>query len=150
MSLETRINTDIKEAMKAKDQAKLRALRSIKSAILLAKTEKGGSDELSEEQEMKILSKMAKQRKDSLTIFQEQKRDDLAQKEQEELDVIQNFLPEMLSEAEIEAQVQAIITETGAEGMKDMGRVMGMASKKMAGKADGGVISGIVKKILAG
>ncbi|MCL4117589.1 UNVERIFIED_CONTAM: hypothetical protein GTU68_001685 [Idotea baltica] len=148
MSLEKTIMTRMKEAMKSKDQAALRTLRAIKNEILKAKTSEGFSGEVSEDDEQKILIKMAKQRRDSLAIFNEQGRADLAETEQEELTVITSFLPEQLSEEDIRAKVKEIVAETGASSMKDMGRVMGMASKAMAGAADGKVISGIVKELL--
>ncbi len=140
--------TRMKEAMKSKDQAALRTLRAIKNEILKAKTSEGFSGELSEADEQKMLVKMAKQRRDSLSIFNEQGRADLAATEQEELSVIESFLPEQLGEDEIRAKVSEIIAETGASSMKDMGRVMGMASKAMGASADGKVISGIVKELL--
>ncbi len=149
MSLEKTIMTNMKEAMKAKDQAALRTLRAIKNEILKAKTAEGFSGELSEAEEQKMLVKMAKQRKDSIAIFKEQGRDELAQTEQEELSIIETFLPEQMSEDEIKAKVEEIIAQTGASSMKDMGKVMGMASKAMAGAADGKVISGIVRSLLS-
>lgn len=140
--------TEIKAAMRAKDPMKLEALRAIKSELLLAQT--GGSKEgISEEEEIKILQRLVKQRKESAAIYKEQGRDDLAQPEEEQAAVIEQFLPEQLSEAEIEAKVEEIIAQTGAEGMKDMGKVMGMASKELAGKADGKTISNIVKQKLS-
>ena len=148
MSLEKDVMTQMKAAMKAKDAAALEALRAVKSAILLAKTENSQQD-LSEEQEIKILQKLVKQRKDSAILYREQNREDLAEPEEKQAEVIAQFLPEQLSEAEIEANVEAIIAQTGAEGMKDMGKVMGLASKELAGKADGKTISMIVKKKLA-
>jgi uncharacterized protein YqeY len=148
MSLEKDVMTQMKAAMKAKDAAALEALRAVKSAILLAKTENSQQD-LSEEQEIKILQKLVKQRKDSAILYREQNREDLAEPEEKQAEVIAQFLPEQLSEAEIEANVEAIIAQTGAEGMKDMGKVMGLASKELAGKADGKTISMVVKKKLA-
>lgn len=148
MSLESRINNDIKEAMLAKKKDELTALRSIKSAILLAKSEKGPSQVMSEDQEMKILMKLAKQRKDSAELYEKESRNDLAEKEVAELEIIQRYLPEMLSDEEVEREVEKIIAETGAESMKDMGKVMGVASGRMAGKADGKKIAEIVKKSL--
>lgn len=138
----------MKAAMKEKNQAKLRGIRAIKSAILLAKTEKAGVEELSEEQEVKMLQKLAKQRKDSIAVFQAEGRDDLVQKEQEELDVINSFLPEMMSEETIFEHVKAIIAEVGASTPQDMGKVMGKASGVFAGKADMGLVSAAVKKLL--
>ena len=148
MSLEKDVMTQMKAAMKAKDAAALEALRAVKSAILLAKTENSQQD-LSEEQEIKILQKLVKQRKDSAILYREQNREDLAEPEEKQAEVIAQFLPEQLSEAEIEEKVEAIIAQTGAEGMKDMGKVMGLASKELAGKADGKTISMVVKKKLA-
>ena len=131
--------------MRAKDSLKLEALRAIKSAVMLEQTSAGGSDTLSDEQEIKLVQKLVKQRKDSAQIFRDQNRPDLAEPEEAQAEVIAQFLPEQLSEEEINAIIQAIIEKTGAEGMKDMGKVMGMASKEMAGKADGKTISTIVK-----
>jgi len=148
MSLEENINSQIKEAMKAKDADRLRALRSIKSALMIAKTEKGASDELDEGKEVKILQKLAKQRKDSLTIYKEQNRADLAEVEEAELKIIEEFLPAMMSEDEVKAKVQAIIAQTGASSMADMGKVMGAAMGQLSGKADGGLISKLVKELL--
>jgi uncharacterized protein YqeY len=148
MSLEKDVMTQMKAAMKAKDAAALEALRAVKSAILLAKTENSQQD-LSEEEEIKILQKLVKQRKDSAILYREQNREDLAEPEEKQVEVIAQFLPEQLSEAEIEAKVEAIIAQTGAEGMKDMGKVMGLASKELVGKADGKTISMVVKKKLA-
>ncbi|ETN94983.1 hypothetical protein P278_21410 [Zhouia amylolytica AD3] len=141
--------TEMKAAMKAKDQVALEALRAVKSALLLAKTEAGAGDELSEDEEIKLLQKLVKQRKDSAAIFIEQGREDLAEPELAQAAVIEKFLPEQLSTDEIAKIVDDIIAKTGAEGMKDMGKVMGMASKEMAGKADGKAISTIVKQKLA-
>jgi len=147
MSLQQRIQEDLKTAMKAKDQATLRTLRAIKSAFLLASTEKGAG-EITEEKETQILQKLAKQRKDSLTMFEEQNREDLASKEREEIEVIERYLPEQLSEEEVKNAIQKIITDTGASGMKDMGKVMGMAGKQFAGKADNKVVANLVKQLL--
>lgn len=141
--------TEMKAAMRAKDSVKLEALRAIKSAILLAQTEASGKDGLTEDEELKLLQKLVKQRKDSATIYKEQGREDLAQPELEQAAVIEQFLPEQMSEEEIEKEVEAIIAQTGASGMQDMGKVMGLASKNLAGKADGKTISVIVKKKLA-
>lgn len=149
MSLQDNVMTAMKEAMKAKDTNALTSLRAIKSAILLAQTESGAKQELSEEDEIKLLQKLVKQRKDSAAIFAEQGRDDLAQPELDQAAVIEQFLPEQLSEEEVEKVVEDIIAKTGAEGMKDMGKVMGMASKELAGKADGKTISTIVKNKLS-
>lgn len=148
MSLEKEVMTQMKVAMKAKDAAALEALRAVKSAILMAKTE-SNAGELSEDQEMKLVQKLVKQRKDSSSIYREQNRPDLAEPEEKQAEVIAAFLPEQLSEAEIEAKVGEIISKTGAESMKDMGKVMGMASEELAGKADGKTISAIVRKKLA-
>ncbi len=149
MSLQQEVMTALKEAMKAKDQTALTALRAVKSAILLAKTESGAGDELTEEQELKLLQKQVKQRKDSAALFIEQSREDLAAPELAEAEVISQFLPEALSEEEIEKVVVATIDQVGAEGMKDMGKVMGLVSKQLAGQADGKTISNIVKAKLA-
>ncbi|MBQ4818421.1 GatB/YqeY domain-containing protein [Aquimarina sp. MMG016] len=149
MSLQQKVMTSMKEAMKAKDTNALTSLRAIKSAILLAQTESGAKEELTEDQELKLLQKLVKQRKDSATIFTEQGRDDLAQPELDQAKVIEQFLPEQMSEEEIEAVVADIIAKTGAAGMKDMGKVMGMASGQLAGKADGKTISTIVKSKLS-
>ncbi len=150
MSLKSKINEEIKTAMKAKDQDRLRALRSIKSLILIAETEKGSKDgELTEEAELALLTKAAKQRKDSLDIYLKEGREDLAEKEKVELAVIEGFLPAQLSEEEIKEELKAIIAQVGASTMKDMGKVMGVATKKMAGKADGKIISSSVKALLS-
>lgn len=143
--ISTTIDQEIKQAMLAKDQAKLRGLRAIKAAILLAKTEKGHAEELDQDAEIKILQKLVKQRKESATIYKDQGRDDLFQVEQEEIDVISQFLPKQLDQAEIEAIVVRIIQETGATSIKEMGKVMGAANKELAGKADGKLIGEIVK-----
>ena len=145
MSLENTIMTAMKESMKSKDQTSLRSLRAIKSAIILQKTQKGSSDEISNEDELKILQKLVKQRKDSADIYQNQDRMDLAQPELDEIKVIQKFLPEALSEKEIEEAVKKVINDTGADGMKDMGKVMGIVTKTLMGKADGKTISTIVR-----
>lgn len=138
----------MKTAMKAKDSQSLEALRAVKSALLLAQTEGGSKEEISEADEIKLLQKLVKQRKDSATIFTEQGRDDLAGPEIAQAAVISKFLPEQLSEEEVAKVVDAVIAETGASSMKDMGRVMGMVNSKLAGKADGKTISGIVKSRL--
>jgi uncharacterized protein len=148
MSLELKINNDLKEAMKAKAEARLRTIRSIKAAILTLKTS-GANVEIGEDEEIKLLQKMVKQRKDSLSIFEQQGRAELAQVEREEIDIIESYLPKQLSEAEIEAIVREAIAATGASSVKDMGKVMGVASKQVAGRAEGAVISGIVKRLLA-
>jgi len=149
MSLEQNINAAIKAAMLAKSEAELRALRAIKAAILLAKTAEGGSGELTEAEESKMLQKLAKQRKDSLEIFRQQNREDLAKKEEEELEVIERFLPKQLDEKELREAVARIIAETGATSPAEMGKVMGTATKQLAGKADGKAISAIVKELLS-
>lgn len=149
MSLQSEIMEALKVAMKAKDTVSLEALRAIKSAILLAKTESGASEELSEADEMKLLQKLVKQRKDSASLYKEQGREDLAQPELAQAAVIEKFLPKQLSEAEIEAEVTQVITSLGASEMKDMGKVMAQATAQLAGKADGKAISTIVKKLLS-
>jgi uncharacterized protein YqeY len=149
MSLEQKVMEELKNAMRAKDEAALRSLRAIKAAILLEKTSAGGGDTLTEEAEIKMLQKMAKQRRDSLEIFQQQNREDLAQKEREELDVLERFLPKQLSAEELEAELKQVIAETGAVGPADMGKVMGAANKRLAGRADGRTISETVKRLLA-
>jgi uncharacterized protein YqeY len=150
MSLEQKVNEQITLAMKAKDEVALRTLRAIKSAILLEKTAEGFSGEMNEAAELKLLQKLAKQRKDSLSIFEQQNREDLAQKEREEIAVIDKFLPAQMSAEDLRAAVQAIITEVGAASPADMGKVMGTASKQLAGQADGKAISEMVKAILSG
>jgi len=149
MSLEQKIMAELKTAMLAKDEKSLRSLRAIKAAILLAKTSEGSGGEIKEEDEVKILQKLVKQRKDSLEIFQQQNRTDLAQKEQEEIEVIEKFLPKQLSGDELKALVAEIIAATGASSPADMGKVMGVATKQLAGKADGKAISAVVKELLA-
>lgn len=149
MSLQDKVMTGMKEAMKNKDANALTSLRAIKSELLLAQTETGSKETLSEEQEIKILQKLVKQRKDSAAIYSEQGREDLAQPELDQAAVIETFLPEQLSEEEIANVVSTIISKTGASGMKDMGKVMGMASQQLAGKADGKTISSIVKDQLS-
>lgn len=150
MSLKDTINQDIKTAMKAKDQAALRALRAIKSAILLAETEEGrdANAPLSPEEDLKILIKQAKQRKDSVDQFEKNGREDLALTEKEELEVIERYLPKQMSPAELTEKVREIVARVGASSMKDMGKVMGIASQELAGKADGKAISSVVKQIL--
>lgn len=149
MSLEQNIMAEMKDAMKSKNEAVLRGLRAIKAEIIKAKTEPGAGGEIDEATEQKFLQKMMKQRKDSFEIFTQQGREDLAAKEKEEMEVIEKFLPKQMSEDEIKAAVSAIITETGAASPADMGKVMGVASKQLAGKADGKTISAIVKELLA-
>lgn len=148
MSLKQQIDADIKQAMLAKEQDALRALRSIKSLILLAETEKGGKEDLSQDKEVQLLSKAAKQRRESIELFEQQGRDDLANHEKSELEIIERYLPKQMSEAELKASVQSIVDRLGASGMKDMGKVMGVANKELVGKADGKVIADTVKTIL--
>ena len=148
MTLEERIMNDLKEAMKNKDEASKRGIRAIKAAILLAKTD-GSGEEINDEKEIKILQKLVKQRRDSLEIYEKQGREDLAVVEREEIDVIERYLPKQLDEAELEVVLKKIIADTGAEGMKDMGKVMGAATKELAGKADGKLISQVVRKLLS-
>ncbi len=143
------LTTEIKEAMKAKNAVALEALRAIKSAVLLQKSEAGASDGMSEDEEIKLLQKLVKQRRDSAAIFREQNRVDLAEPEEAQAEVIARFLPEQLSEEEVGKVIENIIAQTGASSMKDMGKVMGMASKQLAGKADGKTISTLVKQLLA-
>ncbi|MBL7848047.1 MAG: GatB/YqeY domain-containing protein [Cyclobacteriaceae bacterium] len=148
MSLKTTIDNDIKKAMLAKNKEELEALRSIKSLILLAETEKGTAAEISSEMESKLLMKAAKQRKESAEIFEKEGRKDLAQRENFQLEVISRYLPKQLSEGEITEALKGIISSVGAKGPQDMGKVMGAATKAMAGRADGKMISEIVKKLL--
>lgn len=138
---------DLKDAMKNKDEAAKRGIRAIKAAILLAKTD-GSGEALNEEKEIKLLQKLVKQRKDSLEIYEKQGREDLAVVEREEIQIIEKYLPKQLDEAELEAILKKIIEATGAEGMKDMGKVMGAATKELAGKADGKLISQVVRRLL--
>lgn len=149
MTLEEKINQDIKAAMIAKDANKLRGLRAVKAAILLAKTEKGHSEELTEETEIKVLQKLVKQRKESAEIYKSQNRDDLYAIEVEEQEVIEAYLPKQLSREEVEAIIKDIISTTGATTVKDMGKVMGAANQQLAGKADGRTISELVKSLLS-
>ena len=148
MSLQDQIMDALKTAMKAKDSVALASLRAVKSAILLAQTESGAKEDLTQEQELKILQKLVKQRKDSAALFLEQNREDLANPEVAQAEIIAQFLPEQMSEEDIKQVVIQVISQTGASGMKDMGKVMGMASKQLAGKADGKTISTIVKSLL--
>lgn len=148
MSLENTINEDLKTAMKAKDQISLRGIRAIKSAILIYNTS-GAGDELNQEREVALLQKLVKQRQDSLDIFEKQGREDLAKIEREEIEVIMRYLPKQLSEDELKEAIKSIMTRLGANTMKDMGRVMGEASKEFAGKADGKTISAVVKALLS-
>lgn len=149
MSLEQQVMAEMKEAMKAKDEALLRGLRAIKAEIIKAKTEPGANGEVSADGELKLLQKLVKQRKDSLEIFTQQNRADLAQKEQEEIAVIERFLPKQLTADELKAAITKIIAETGATSPADMGKVMGAASKQLTGQADGKAISAVVKELLA-
>ncbi len=150
MSLEKKINNDLKEAMLAKDRRKLEALRAIKAALLLEKT---GTDvsgsEIPETIELKLVQKLVKQRRDSAALYRKQNRADLAGEEEYQAGIIEKYLPEQLSEEEIEQKLKEIIAETGASSIKDMGRVMGMAAKQMAGKADNKIVAAMVKKLLA-
>jgi len=149
MNLEQKIMAELKTAMLAKDEKTTRSLRAVKAAIILAKTAEGSGGELKEDDEIKLLQKLVKQRKDSLEIFQQQNRTDLAQKEQEEIQVIEKFLPQQLSAEELKKELELIIAETGASSPADMGKVMGAATKKLAGKTDGKAISSAVKELLA-
>lgn len=149
MSLEQQVMAEMKDAMKSKNEAVLRSLRSIKAEIIKAKTDPGAHGEIDEATEQKFLQKMMKQRKDSYEIFTQQGREDLAAKEKEEMEVIEKFLPKQMSADEIKEAVAAIIKETGATSVADLGKVMGAASKQLAGKADGKTISAIVKELLA-
>ena len=149
MNLESKITSALKNAMRNKDQNSLVALRAIKSAILLHKTQKSSSDQLSEVDEMKILQKLVKQRKESADIYLKQNRNDLAEPELNEAKVIQQFLPKSLSEEEVKEIVKSTIDQIGAEGMKDMGKVMGLSTKKLMGRADGKMISTIVREFLS-
>ncbi len=149
MSLKKTIEADIKQAMLAKDKDTLTAVRSIKSLILLAETESGAAAELTPDQELKLLTKAAKQRRESAEVFKAQNREDLAEKELLELAVIEKYLPKQLSEQEITEAIKAIIAEVGATSLADLGKVMGVATKSLAGKADGKVVSGLVKALLS-
>ena len=149
MGILNNLTNEIKDAMRAKDKLKLEALRSIKTAVMLLQTQAGGTSELSDEDEIKLVQKLVKQRRDSAAIFREQDRADLAEPEEAQAAVISAFLPKQLSEEEIKSIVAEVIANTGASGMKDMGKVMGVASKQMAGKADGKTISTVVKALLS-
>jgi len=149
MGLEQKIMAELKTAMLAKDEKTVRSLRAIKAAIILAKTAGGAGGELKEDDENKLLQKLVKQRKDSLEIFEQQNRADLAQKEKEEIEVIERFLPKQLSVDDLKRELAVIIAETGASSPADMGKVMGVATKKLAGKTDGKAISAAVKELLA-
>ena len=149
MSLEQNIQKEIVVAMKAKDKVTLETLRAIKAAILMSKTEAGAKDEMSPDEEIKLLTRLKKQRQEAASIFREQNRTEMAEEEEAQTLVIDRFLPQQLSDAEVETNIKEIIATTGATSMKDMGKVMGMANKKMAGQADGKTISGMVKKLLS-
>ena len=148
MSLEAKITSDLKAAMKSKDQAALRGIRAIKAAILLAKTD-GSGKAIDENREIKILQKLVKQRKDSLEIYEKQGREDLAVIEREEIDIISKYLPKQLSEDEIKGIINDVIAQTGASGMKDMGKVMGQVTQKLAGRADNKIVAGLVRGLLS-
>jgi uncharacterized protein YqeY len=148
MTLEARITEDMKTAMRNKDKIALETIRAIKSVILLAKTETGAKTELTADDELKLLTKMKKQRQDSIAIYRQQNRIDLAEPEEAQLAVLETYLPAQLSEADITEKIKTIIAENGAAGLKDMGKVIGLANKAMAGQADGKMISEIVKKLL--
>ena len=149
MRLKTKMEAQIKQAMLSKDKDRLRTLRAIKSQILLAEREKGVIGEITEETELKILQKAAKQRKDSLEIYEQQNREDLANVERVELQIIEEFLPQQLSEEQVESIVKEVIDQVGAVGTQDMGKVMGAATTKLAGQADGKIISVIARKLLS-
>ena len=149
MALEEKIMTDLKAAMLAKDEVSLRSLRAIKAAIIIAKTSEGAGGVLKEEDEIKMLQKLVKQRKDSLEIFEKQNREDLAQKEREEIAVIEKFLPKQISPEELKEIISGIVKESGAASAADMGKIMGLANKQLAGKADGKTIAAIVKELLS-
>lgn len=149
MTLEEKVNADLKAAMLAKDEAAIRGLRAIKSAIILAKTEKGANGFISPEKEVQLLQKLVKQRKDSIAEFQKANRTDLIAKEQEEVNVIEKYLPALMSSDEITEVVKQAIATTGATSQKEMGKVMGMVSKQLAGKADNKLVADIVKSLLA-
>lgn len=149
MSLTTQIDQDIKQAMLAKQADRLRGLRAIKSALLLARTEKGAAEEVTPEAEVKVLQKLVKQRKESAEIYKTQNRDDLYQVEMEELEVIEAYLPKQLSADEVAVYLKELIARVGATSVKDMGKVMGAANKELAGKADGRTISEVVKQLLS-
>jgi uncharacterized protein YqeY len=149
MSLEQKIMPELKAAMLAKDEKAMRSLRAIKAAIIVAKTAEGAGGELKEEDEVKLLQKLVKQRKDSLDIFTQQNRADLASREQEEIEVIEKFLPKQLSQEELKSEISAIIAESGVTSAAEMGKVIGLANKKLAGRADGKTISLVVKELLS-
>lgn len=149
MSLEQKIMAELKTAMLAKDEAGLRSLRAIKAAIIVAKTAEGAKGEISADEEMKLLQKLVKSRKDSLEIFQQQNRPELAKKEEEEIAIIEKFLPKQMPVDEVKAELIKIIAEVGASSPADMGKVMGVATKQLAGKADGKTVSALVKELLS-
>lgn len=149
MSLEEKVMTDLKTAMLAKDEKSLRSLRAIKAALINLKTSEGFSGEIKNDDEIKLLQKLVKQRRESLEIYEKQNRNDLAEKEKEEIEVIEKFLPKQMSEEELREVVASVIKETGATSQADMGKVMGIANKQLGGKADGKTIAAIVKEILA-
>jgi hypothetical protein len=149
MRLEEKIMADLKDAMRAKDEAALRSLRAIKAAIIIAKTAEGAGGEIKEDEETKLLQKLVKQRKDSLEIYQQQNRPELAQKEEEEIAIIEKFLPKQMGSDELKAALEGIIAQVGATSAVDMGKVMGVATKQLAGQADGKAISAAVKELLA-
>jgi uncharacterized protein len=149
MGLEEKVMTELKTAMLAKDEKSLRSLRAIKAAIINLKTSEGFSGEIKNDDEIKLLQKLVKQRKESLEIYEKQSRKDLADKEKEEIDVIEKFLPKQMSEEELKVVIASIVKETGATTQADMGKVMGMANKQLAGRADGKTIAAVVKGILA-
>lgn len=148
MALQEKIDQDIKAVMLAKDNAKLRGLRAIKAALLVAKTEKNAADTLTEDTEIKVLQRLVKQRRESADIYKQQNREDLFQIENEEIEVIESYLPKQLDRKEVEQIIKSIISETGASSMKDMGKVMGLANQKLAGQADGKTIAELVKTLL--
>ncbi len=148
MSLEQKIMTELKEAMKAKDDASLRALRAIKAAIILAKTETGANGNITEEGENKLLQKLVKQRKDSLLIYEQQHRLDLSKKEQEEIAIIEKFLPAQLNEEQLKEALAKIISETGASSPADVGKIIGIANRQLAGKSNGAAIAAAAKNLL--
>jgi len=150
MALEQQIMTELKAAMLAKDEVALRSLRAIKASILLAKTQEGAAGELSADGEIKLLQKMVKQRKDSLEIFTQQGREDLAKKEREEITVIEKFLPQQMDAAAVRAVLVQLVAQAGASSPADMGKIMGLANKELAGKAEGKMIATIVKELLSG
>lgn len=149
MNLEEKVMADLKTAMLAKDEKSLRSLRAIKAAIINTKTAEGFSGEIKDEDEIKLLQKLVKQRKDSLDIYEKQNREDLASKEREEIEVIEKFLPKQMSGDELKSIIEKIVEKSGASSPADMGKVMGMANKELAGKADGKAIAAIVKEILS-